>query len=267
MSASVRHVTASLAVLVIMAMPSLPIWSSTNSMPFSSHGLDLLVLDLRRGVVDVGLALAEQLEAVAGAGAVDGDVHAGVGLGEALGHRDRDGLHRGGAADDDRAGEVARAGLGIRCRSSAASPSAAVSSVAAVASSSSPQAAAKRAKGSSRASIDAQRRLRIKGVPPYRVVGRPRGTTRTVRRPGCGPAWLRWTAGERPGTGRRTRSAQPSSSAREAVEDHAIAVVAQEREPPPRDAPTGARRPRRPARTRRRPPRASTSSGPASCRP
>ena len=41
-------------------------------------GLSLLVLDRAGGIGDVGLAAAEQLEAVTGAGPVDGDLNAGV---------------------------------------------------------------------------------------------------------------------------------------------------------------------------------------------
>ena len=50
----------------------MPTLSSMNSMPASSHGGDLLLVDRAGGVGDVGLAGAEQLEAVTGAGTVDG---------------------------------------------------------------------------------------------------------------------------------------------------------------------------------------------------
>src|SRR5690606_38506610 len=75
-------------------------------------GLLLLGLDLRRGVVDVGLAVAEQLEAVTGAGAVDGDVDVAVLGVEALGDVGGDRLDRRGAGDDDRARELAALGAG-----------------------------------------------------------------------------------------------------------------------------------------------------------
>ena len=66
-------------------------------------GLGLFVLDLARGVRDVGLAGAELLEAVARAGALDRVGELRVGGRERLGHAGGDRLHGGRAGHDDRA--------------------------------------------------------------------------------------------------------------------------------------------------------------------
>src|SRR5919106_2041575 len=76
---------------------------------------DLVVLDGTGGVGDVGLAVAELLEAAAGAGLADRDVHTRVLLHEELGRRA--GQRKDGArtVDDDLAGQLFAAALVVRC--------------------------------------------------------------------------------------------------------------------------------------------------------
>ena len=88
----------------------MPTWSSVYSMPLSSQICGLFVLDRAGGVGDVGLAVAEQLETVAGAGTVDRDADAGVLGTELLGHEGADGLHRRRPGDHDVAGCATAAG-------------------------------------------------------------------------------------------------------------------------------------------------------------
>src|SRR5215210_6993632 len=66
----------------------------------------LVVLDRPRGVGDVGLAGAELLEAAAGPGGADGDLHVGVLLVEQLGGGLGERRHRRGAVDCDLAAEL-----------------------------------------------------------------------------------------------------------------------------------------------------------------
>ena len=61
-----------------MVSASVATWSSVYSMPASSHTADLVLLDRARGVGDVGLVLAEHLEAATRAGLADGDLDVGV---------------------------------------------------------------------------------------------------------------------------------------------------------------------------------------------
>src|SRR5918995_1188721 len=76
---------------------------------------DLVVLDGTGGVGDVGLAVAELLEATPGAGLADRDVHTRVLLHEELGGRA--GQRKDGArtVDDDLAGQLFGAALVVRC--------------------------------------------------------------------------------------------------------------------------------------------------------
>ena len=74
-------------------------------MPLALAGRDLLVLDRAGGVGDVGLAVAELLEAAAGAGLTDGDLHVGLLLLEQLGGGLGQGKDGAGSVDVDRAAE------------------------------------------------------------------------------------------------------------------------------------------------------------------
>ena len=104
MSAKFRHST-SLAGLVSTEMPSKATLSSMNSMPASSHSGHLFLVDRAGGVGDVGLAGAERLEAVTGAGTVDGGGDAGA-VEQLLADGGGDGLDGGRAGDHDIAFDV-----------------------------------------------------------------------------------------------------------------------------------------------------------------
>src|SRR5690606_26453454 len=73
---------------------------------------DLLLGDRPGGVGDLGLAVAEELEAVTGAGPVDGDLDALVLGQEGLRGQRRDRLDRRRAGDVDRAAALAAVDLG-----------------------------------------------------------------------------------------------------------------------------------------------------------
>jgi hypothetical protein len=77
--------------------------SDAVSMPAVGAGRELGVLDRAGGVVDVGLAAAELLEAAAGAGDADGHADAGLDGAELFGHRFGDRKDGARAVDGDRA--------------------------------------------------------------------------------------------------------------------------------------------------------------------
>ena len=86
-SAVVRQSAQSFSGFTTTARPSLATWASPYVDALLLAGRDFLGLDRPRGVGDVGLAGAELLEAAAGAGDPDRDLHVGVLLPEQLGRR------------------------------------------------------------------------------------------------------------------------------------------------------------------------------------
>ena len=117
-----RQVTAALAGLVATVRPSMAISSSTYSIPFSSQSGDLLLVDRAGGVGDVGVAVAELGEAVAGARALDGDRAARRRTARAASSptRMRDRLDRRRAGDEHARRRRARSSAARRaCRRSA----------------------------------------------------------------------------------------------------------------------------------------------------